>query len=114
MGDHRIFDLKVLVVRRIWDACGNRNRATGAVVNIRNVVVDDRLPLADDANCPTSTVVVAEKEITLDARVVAVTQRQRALGVAKCVVAVSVVARLVRDDFNLAVGALETDCSGPS
>ena len=76
VGDDRVFDLVVLVDRRVGNAGRDGNRATGPIVNIGDVVVDDRLPLADDANRPRLVLVLAQKKVPFDPRVVAVAEGQ--------------------------------------
>ena len=107
MSNYGILDLVVLIERRIGNSRGNRNRATGAIVNIGNVVVDDRLPLADDANRSTFVLVIPQKEVSFNKIIVAVAESECSCRIAKCVVAIGVVARFVRDDFDFAIKSLE-------
>src|SRR5688500_9119279 len=50
---------------------------------------------------------IAEEEVPVDDAPVAVPQRQASFAVAKRVAAIDVLARLARDDFDLAVAAVE-------
>ena len=101
--------LDVLVARRLGVdlAAIDGDRRAAAVVDVGEVVVDDAVPLADHADAAGALLVLAEEEVALDRRVVAVPQRERGPHVAKRVVAVGVVARLVGDRLVLAVDALE-------
>ena len=85
----------------------DRDGAAAVVVDIREVVVDDLVALADHAHSAGAAHVAAEEKVSLDGGVVTVPQRERGLGVAKRVVAIDVVAGLVRDRLVLAVDALE-------
>ena len=105
--DDGVFDLEVLIESRIRHTGRNRNRATRSIIDVRDVVVDDRLPLADHANRAGIVGVFAEEEITFDPVVIAVAQRERGGHVTKRVVAKSIAAGFVGDRFDFAVGVLE-------
>ena len=72
-----------------------------------DVVVDDDVVLANDANSARAALVVANEEVGFDEAAVAVAEREHAGAVEEGVVPVDVVARLAGDDFQFAVAAIE-------
>ena len=107
VGDHCIFHLEVLIHCGARDSRRDGNRAIGAIVNIGNVIVDDRLPLADDTNSTASVFVLAQKEVPLYQIVVSVAESQGTLRFAESVVAMDIFARLIGNDFYLTIHALK-------
>src|SRR5688500_5181442 len=96
--------LEVAVERRIDDARGDPETA---FLHALDVIVDDNMVLADDANSAGAALTVAEEEIALNAATVAVAQSEHAGAIAERVEAVNIFAGFVRDDFVLAVALVE-------
>jgi hypothetical protein len=72
-----------------------------------DVVVDNGVILADDANAARAALVIADKKIPLDQAAIAVAQREHAGTFEERVAAIDVSARLVRNNLQFTVTTLE-------
>ncbi|MNX48328.1 hypothetical protein D3C86_789070 [compost metagenome] len=106
--DHRAYNLMVAADGGIGDAVHHAQRRREAVAgDPLHVVVPHRLVAVDDADAAGVRLVPADEDIVLDQVSIAMTQDHGPARVIEDVAAIGVAPRLVRDDLDLAVGALE-------